>query len=71
MMGRRVIVADFDSWTGFAVSAEGVSPLRIRDTAKCVLAYLRCGSGSLRKRLISSAIRLFAFRLKPSQAPLK
>lgn len=51
MMGCRVIVADFDSWTGSA--------------------YLRCGSGSLRKRLISSAIRLFAFRLKPSQAPLK
>lgn len=70
MMGRRVIVADFDNWTGFAVSAEGVSPLRARDTAKCVLAYLRCGGGSLRKRLISSAIRLFAFRLKLTALPL-
>lgn len=71
MKARRVIVADFDSWTGFAVSAEGVSPLRVRDTLKYVLAYLKCGRGSFRKRLISSAIKLFASRLKPLHAPLK
>lgn len=61
MMGRRVIVADFDSWTGFAVSAEGVSPLR-RD------GEMRPRLPEMRQRVVKETpylIRNQAVRLSP------
>lgn len=70
MKHNSIIFAHFDDgeWMADAITKEGVRPLNNWETARFVWFYLKCGNGSLIKRLASVLKRLFTASLKPPQA---
>ena len=61
-----VIIFNEEKWTAEIVSDKPLS-LTCTDTLRCVWLCLRCGKGSLIRRIASVLRRLFTCSLKPSQ----